>query len=249
VPLSSNPLLHISGVLSICSFPKNEPYGKATDQDGDLERDAVHHSLPGIPPASSKWRTICGYFFVAMKMFVSLVLNKYRKLAVDARGIEVLEAAIDENLFATTEHCLMRDESLRILSIIAPTLRVLSSSAMRYNFILVHRPVMPPLPCLVELSLSYHSWLRANPLAITVVSSLPVMPSLRRLDLSGLDGITNHLPGPDKLQPIKLFQRVQRLAPSLTHILLWVLSMLNLLDASRELKKCLLVSTRFQSDS
>jgi len=49
--------------------------------------------------------------FVAMKMFVSLVLNKCRKLAVEARGIEILEAVIDENLFATTEHCLMRDAS------------------------------------------------------------------------------------------------------------------------------------------
>ena len=151
MPLSSNPLLHISGVLSICSFPKMNHMAKPpTKMEIWSATQCITAYLGYHLPRANGERSVA-----MKKMFVSLVLNKRRKLTVEARGIEVLEAAINENLFATTEHCLMRDASLRILSIVAPTPRVLSSSAMRYNFILVHRPVMPPLPCLVELSVPF----------------------------------------------------------------------------------------------
>jgi hypothetical protein len=76
VPLSSNPLLYISGVFSICSFPKKPgPYDTVTDQNENLERDAVHHSLPGDTTCIKRMEKDLWVFFVAMKMFVFLVLR------------------------------------------------------------------------------------------------------------------------------------------------------------------------------
>lgn len=97
---------------------------------------------------------------------------------MEARRIKVLDAAMDGNSSGVSTANLMHDVSLR-LSSIAPTLRILSS-AIGYPVISVHRPVTPPLPALVELSLFYTSWSQDNPSATKVVSSLPVFPSLRR---------------------------------------------------------------------
>jgi len=142
---------------------------------------------------------------------------------VEACRIKVLDAAMDGNLSGVSTANLMHDASLRILSIIVPTLCILSS-AIGYPVISVHRPVTPPLPALVELSLSYTSWSQDSPSATTMVSSLPVFPSLRRFDLAGVHGAKFDFHYPHHPHgapyPIELFQRVQRLAPSLTHIFL-----------------------------
>ena len=197
------------------------PYDHFTSHAEDTEwdmpltfpRDLAGTYLEGVDLQS---------FVVAVKYFVFFMPNRRRRRAVEARRIKVLDAAMDGNSAGVSTVNLMHDASLRILSIIAPTLRILSS-AIRYPVISVHRPVTPPLPALVELSLSYTSWSQDSPSA-TMVSSLPVFPSLLRFDLAGVHGAEfdiyySHHPHRAPY-PVELLQQVQRLAPSLTHIFL-----------------------------
>jgi hypothetical protein len=202
-----------------------KPYYYFTSDAEDTEWD-VPLTFPRDHAGTYLERVDSQSFVVAMTYLVFFLPNRRRRRIVEARRIKVLDAAMDGNSSGVSTTNLMHDASLRILSIIAPTLRILSS-AIGYPVISVHRPVTPPLPALVELSLSYTSWSQDNSSATIMVSSLPVFPSLRRFDLAGVHGVEFDFHYPHHPSgtpyPVELFQQVQRLVPSLTHMFLPIL--------------------------
>lgn len=104
---------------------------------------------------------------------------------------------------------------IRILIILAPTLETLyvffeSREISLPNFESTWKPSFPDLPVLTELSITYRAHIRAVWMGWYVESGPSSLPSLKRLDISGIQS--------QSYNPFSDYPSISRPAPTLTHL-------------------------------